>query len=104
MSLSLPFPNDFSLSVQGDSGGPLVCQKKPRNVWYQLGIVSWGVGCGQKNLPGVYTKVSNYLLWISRETTLSGRPYMNEPDSGYGLLLSPGAALLLYFVMLLLTL
>ncbi|KAM8764535.1 LOW QUALITY PROTEIN: serine protease 52-like [Rhynchonycteris naso] len=89
-------------ACQGDSGGPLVCQKKCKSRWYQLGIVSWGVGCGRSKLPGVYTKVSNYLLWINTETTLSGRPYVYEPDSGYSLLLSPWA-ILLYFVMLLLT-
>ncbi|KAG5213553.1 hypothetical protein JEQ12_009339 [Ovis aries] len=44
-------------ACQGDSGGPLVCQKKTRkSEWYQLGIVSWGVGCGQKKQPGVYTQ------------------------------------------------
>ncbi|KAM7141632.1 serine protease 52-like [Molossus nigricans] len=88
-------------ACQGDSGGPLVCQKIDNKTWYQLGIVSWGVGCGLKNLPGVYTKVSKYLVWINTETARSGRPYMHEPDSGYSWLLSPWALLLLYFVMLL---
>uniref|UniRef100_A0A671FE32 Peptidase S1 domain-containing protein n=1 Tax=Rhinolophus ferrumequinum TaxID=59479 RepID=A0A671FE32_RHIFE len=94
-------------ACQGDSGGPLVCQRiTNKTSWYQLGIVSWGVGCGRKNLPGVYTKVSNYLLWIKKETTMSGRPYIpgTEPDSGYSLRLSPWTILLLYFVMLLLPL
>nr|XP_014707620.2 serine protease 52-like isoform X1 [Equus asinus] len=90
-------------ACQGDSGGPLVCQKKHNNsLWYQLGIVSWGVGCGQEQLPGVYTKVSNYLLWINTETSLSGKPYRHEPDSGHSLLLSSWAISLLYFVVLLL--
>ncbi|XP_022265642.1 serine protease 52-like isoform X4 [Canis lupus baileyi] len=92
-------------ACQGDSGGPLVCQKKDnQSIWYQLGIVSWGVGCGEKRLPGVYTKVSNYLLWINVETTLSGKPYMHDPDCGYSFLLSPWTILLLHFVILLLPL
>uniref|UniRef100_A0A8C2NPK5 Peptidase S1 domain-containing protein n=1 Tax=Capra hircus TaxID=9925 RepID=A0A8C2NPK5_CAPHI len=89
-------------ACQGDSGGPLVCQKKTRkSEWYQLGIVSWGVGCGQKKQPGVYTQVSSYLSWIEMKTKLSKRPYKHEPDSGYSLLLSPWAILVLYFLMFL---
>uniref|UniRef100_A0A8C0PKE6 Peptidase S1 domain-containing protein n=1 Tax=Canis lupus familiaris TaxID=9615 RepID=A0A8C0PKE6_CANLF len=52
-----------SLCVPGDSGGPLVCEF--RETWVQVGIVSWGIGCGHKNSPIVYTDVSLYKEWIS---------------------------------------
>ncbi|KAF7459499.1 Hypothetical predicted protein [Marmota monax] len=90
--------------TSGDSGGPLICHKKNNKTkWYQLGIISWGVNCGKKDIPGVYTKVSNYLLWIKRVTKKAGKPYVYQPDSGYSLLLSPWVIVLLCFVMLLLS-
>uniref|UniRef100_A0A8C6EFI7 Peptidase S1 domain-containing protein n=1 Tax=Moschus moschiferus TaxID=68415 RepID=A0A8C6EFI7_MOSMO len=49
-------------SCQGDSGGPLVCQYN--TTWVQVGIVSWGIGCGRNNTPGVYTETALYAKWL----------------------------------------
>nr|XP_039260971.1 sushi, von Willebrand factor type A, EGF and pentraxin domain-containing protein 1-like [Styela clava]XP_039260972.1 sushi, von Willebrand factor type A, EGF and pentraxin domain-containing protein 1-like [Styela clava] len=58
-------------SCQGDSGGPLVRKiksKEGETCWYQVGIVSWGLGCGAKvndvAYPGFYTDVFYFVPWI----------------------------------------
>ena len=54
-------------SCQGDSGGPLVIPnlgKFGQTTYHLAGLVSWGIGCAKAGLPGVYTKVSNYIDWI----------------------------------------
>ncbi|XP_058144987.2 serine protease 44-like [Dasypus novemcinctus] len=49
-------------SCQGDSGGPLVCEYN--NTWIQVGIVSWGIGCGRRGFPGVYADVGYFRDWL----------------------------------------
>ncbi|CAG0880043.1 unnamed protein product [Cyprideis torosa] len=62
-------------SCQGDSGGPLIWDRLQESledsgvdelgVDFQLvGVVSGGVGCGLKGIPGVYTRVEFFLDWI----------------------------------------
>ncbi|XP_037083999.1 venom protease-like [Pollicipes pollicipes] len=63
-------------ACQGDSGGPLVIQAADGR--YQvIGVVSTGLGCGNHEYPGIYTKVSKYIPWImsnSQRYTADGIP------------------------------
>lgn len=54
-------------SCQGDSGGPLFV--KENGSFFQVGIVSFGVGCGRASHPGVYASVAHYLPWITDKIT-----------------------------------
>uniref|UniRef100_A0A182YGK7 Uncharacterized protein n=1 Tax=Anopheles stephensi TaxID=30069 RepID=A0A182YGK7_ANOST len=55
-------------SCQGDSGGPLTGIHTAGGVqyWYLIGLVSFGpTPCGQAGWPGVYTKVDQYVDWVT---------------------------------------
>merc|ERR1711973_998414 len=51
-------------SCSGDSGGPMSIGTGP--TWTQIGIVSWGIGCGKSHYPGVYTRVTAVKSWIDK--------------------------------------
>jgi len=53
---------------QGDGGGPLMCKDTSgqgnEDKYVQVGITSWGSGCGIRGLPGVYASVPADLCFI----------------------------------------
>jgi len=51
-------------SCSGDSGGPM--QIGVGNHWTQIGVVSWGIGCGKSDYPGVYSRITELRDWIDR--------------------------------------
>lgn len=57
-------------ACDGDGGGPLVCEQDGQ--WYQVGIVSFGIGCGRQGVPGVYTRVQAFQPWLE-QTILSSK-------------------------------
>ncbi len=73
-------------SCQGDSGGPLVLPNG-NGGWAQIGVVSFGRGCGLAGSPGVYARVSQFTGWIAQQQALnppSSTPDAFEPDNNAG--------------------
>jgi len=63
-------------TCNGDSGGPIIFNVDKRRDPLNgnpagdrlIGATSWGVGCGQKKLPGVYTLLAGDLTdWIEAQ-------------------------------------
>ena len=58
------YPEGKKDACQGDSGGPLV--KINGNIHTQVGITSWGYGCALAGKAGVYSRVSEEILWMRK--------------------------------------
>jgi len=55
-------------TCKGDGGSPLVCPIPDHPGRYvQAGIVAWGIGCGEKQNPGVYANVGQFSNWIDEQ-------------------------------------
>jgi len=66
-------------TCRGDGGSPLTC-RNGKGPWFQAGIVSWGIGCGETNTPAVYASVTKASCWIDSAVTR----YMGKTDSFFG--------------------
>jgi transmembrane protease serine 9 len=64
-------------SCQGDSGGPLVVPDG-QGGHIQIGVVSFGEGCGRPNKFGVYARLSLFQPWIAAHVGAAG-PAGNSP-------------------------
>jgi secreted trypsin-like serine protease len=52
---------------QGDAGGGAVRLNPASDTYEIVGIVSWGIGCGDPSYPGVYTSASFIAPWVKQQ-------------------------------------
>jgi len=55
-------------TCKGDGGSPLVCPIPGHpGRYFQAGIVAWGIGCGENQIPGVYANIAQFANWIAEQ-------------------------------------
>lgn len=59
-------------ACEGDGGAGLYCIEPESGLTRVLGLVSWGVGCGQRGVPGIYTSIPTLHSWIEAQVAQSG--------------------------------
>jgi hypothetical protein len=65
----------------GDGGGPLICFDEISKSYVAVGLTAWGIGCGEKDVPGAYTDLTKFTPWIAEVTGLGGS---GDFSVGYG--------------------
>ena len=75
-------------ACRGDSGGPLVVKNPNRDAYTQVGIVSYGYGCGLSEKFGIYTRLPKLISWVQGYIL----PWEWRPRS------SPSASQMSYFL------
>merc|ERR1711863_254010 len=72
-------------TCKGDGGSPLVCPNpRQAGTYVQAGLVAWGVGCGEKSVPGVYASVAQGVCWIDWAATCRAGRFTGDFTSRFG--------------------
>lgn len=60
-------------TCKGDGGSPLVCPiVGEAGKYQQAGIVAWGIGCGEAEIPAVYVNLPLFREWIDETMRSKG--------------------------------
>jgi secreted trypsin-like serine protease len=72
-------------TCKGDGGSPLVCPNpRQAGTYVQAGLVAWGVGCGEKSVPGVYASVARGVCWLDWAATCQAARFTGDFTSRFG--------------------
>lgn len=67
----------YCFVFQGDSGGPLMMSMVDDR-WAAIGVVSWGIRCGEPTKPGLYTRTSK-LSFLTNQFSFERRNIKFHP-------------------------
>ncbi|XP_063966351.1 uncharacterized protein LOC135156797 [Lytechinus pictus] len=65
---------------RADRGSPLVCEGSDGR-WHLVGVTSWGDGCAKQGKPRVYSRISQFLLYIVNVLADNSAPLPAPPPS-----------------------